>query len=256
MNNISISIAKYTALEVVHNRLLWIVAMGAGAAIGAGFFGYALAITESQETQTAFMSYMLRLGSMFIVCLIVVNTMSRELNDKSLDMLLSLAITRSTYYFGKLVGFSSIIFFIVVIYGTCMLITAELQDVFIWSVSLFCELFLVLCFSLLCVLSLKQVPMVIIIVVAFYLLSRSINAAVLMMNNSLLNTDSFANTLMMNMLHGISFLLPDLSGFTRSDWLIYNNTQWSELGSIALQTLIYSVLLISASLIDFYRKNI
>lgn len=256
MNSILLSIAKFTALEVFHNRLLWLIAAGAFTSIGLGFFGHALAITESLEIQIAFMSFSLRIIAVFIVCLIVVNSISKELNDKNLDMLLSLSITRASYYFGKLAGFSFIVLFIVIVFGLCMLIAAEPPQVLIWSISLFCELFLVLCFSFLCALSLKQMPVAIFIVVAFYLLSRSIGAAVLMMNAPLLSVDSFSNSVMLFVLQGVSFLIPDFSYFTQSDWLIYNNAEWGMLSGILFQTASYFIFLAGASLIDFYRKNI
>jgi len=256
MSIVSLSIAKFTALETFHNRLLWLISSGAFVGIGIGLFGNALAITESQEIQTAFMSSSLRFISVLIISLTVVTSISRELHDKNLDMLLSLAITRTTYFFGKIIGFSIITFFTAVVFGLCLLISATPEYILIWSISLFCELFIVLCFSMLCALSLRQVPLAIIVVMGFYILSRSIQSALLMINAPMLSTDSVVDTAMIYALQGISYLIPDFSIFTRSEWLIYESVEWSSLSRIFLQTFSYFILLSGASLFDFYRKSI
>jgi len=256
MNKTAFCIAKFTALEVFHNRILWLALSSAIIAIGLGLFGHSLAITESWHIQTSFMSASLRFFAILIVCLVVVTTLSRELNDKSLEMVLSLAIKRSTYYFGKLLGFSFIIFSLAIFFGVCMLIATPFDNTLIWTLSLFCELFLVMCFSLLCAMTIRQIPIAIVTVLGFYFLTRTIGSAILMMNASLQITTSAANSMMSTVLQSISVVIPDLSHFTNSDWLIYGDANWHTLSAILLQTFIYSFLIISASLIDFYRKSV
>jgi len=256
MSRATTSIAKFTAMEVMHNRMLWLVAGAALVSIGIGFFGHSLAITESQQIQATFMSASLRVFAIFIVCLVVINTISRELNDKSLEMILSLAITRSSYFFGKLTGFNIVILSIVLIFALSLLLAAPMVKVFVWAVSLYCELFMVLCFSLLCVMTIRQVPLAICVVLGFYFLSRTINAAILMVDSPIVVTNSLSNSFVSTVLHGIAFVMPDLSNFTQSAWLIYGDIIWSDVGTILLQTAVYSILLMGACLVDFYRKSI
>jgi len=257
MNKVSLSIAKFTVIEVMHNRLFWLVFGAALVGMGIGVFGHSLAITESDQTQTIFMSASLRFFAVLIVTLVVINTVSRDLNDKNLEMILSLAITRSSYFFGKLFGFSVITSGIVVFFGLCLLFTTSASNVFLWMLSLYCELFLVLSFSLLCATTIRQVPISVIVVFGFYLLSRSISAAVLMVDSSsLIAINSVSTSIMSTVLYGIALMMPDLSYFTQGSWLIYGDVDWLVLSEVILQTIVYSILLSSASLMDFYRKSL
>jgi Cu-processing system permease protein len=53
----------------------------------------------------------------------------------------------------------------------------------------------------------------------------------------------------------IAYILPDLSAFTQTDWIVYGAGNAGELGAIILQSVIYTVLLSGAALFDLYRKN-
>ncbi|MCW8922630.1 MAG: ABC transporter permease, partial [Gammaproteobacteria bacterium] len=53
----------------------------------------------------------------------------------------------------------------------------------------------------------------------------------------------------------MTWLLPDLSRFTQTEWLVYGTGDWQQLLPILAQTLVYLALLSAISLFDFYRKN-
>ena len=67
--------------------------------------------------------------------------------------------------------------------------------------------------------------------------------------------DGAAAPVLRGLAEAIALLLPDLSVFTRNDWLVYE-TGLADLGPVLIQTAIYLPLLLTAGLLDFYRKSL
>ena len=91
---------------------------------------------------------------------------------------------------------------------------------------------------------------------AFYLLSRSIEAMQLMARNPIIDSDSLSQRIIEGFVDSVAFLLPDLARFTSSDWLVYHTGSWQQMAPIATQSVIYLTLLAGAALFDLYRKNL
>ena len=53
----------------------------------------------------------------------------------------------------------------------------------------------------------------------------------------------------------LALLLPSLDRFTQASWLTHPTGEAPPLGDIALQTVIYSMVLIGVGLVDFYRRE-
>ena len=92
-------IAKYTLLEALRNRLLWLALTIACIAFGVSAFIGDVAITEHTQIQMAILSALLRISGVVMLTLIVVTTVLREMQDKSLELLLAMDIPRASYYF-------------------------------------------------------------------------------------------------------------------------------------------------------------
>ena len=73
--------------------------------LGASLFIRELAVTESARFQTGFYAAAARLCAVFITSLYVLASITREFNDKGLEVLLALDLPRSHYICGKLAGF-------------------------------------------------------------------------------------------------------------------------------------------------------
>ncbi|MGZ5790356.1 MAG: ABC transporter permease, partial [Burkholderiaceae bacterium] len=178
------TIAFYTLLEALRNRLMWLIVVIALIGIGISGFLNALAITESRQIQLALLAAFLRFSAVFLIATFVVTSMVREFNDKGLELVLALPLPRVGYLFGKLTGFALLAFVPTVLFGLLtLLFTPPLQST-LWMISLLCELWIVAAFSLLCVLTFNQIMTALSAVMAFYLLARSITALQLMGNSS------------------------------------------------------------------------
>ena len=250
------AIAFYTFLEALRNRLFGLVVVFLVAGFGLAEFTGELAIIEAVPFQSGFLGAVLRLFAVFVVSLFVITSMVREFNDKGLELVLSLPITRRDYFFGKLAGFSVLAMLTALLCSLCLLVYVPWDQVLLWGLSLTCELLIVTVFSLFCLFTLNQVTLALSAVMGFYVLSRGIAAFQLMSQGPLADTVSFSQQFINALINGIAFLLPELHRFTATEWLVYHTGAWQDLAPIAGQSAIYLVLLAGAALFDFYRKNL
>ena len=88
-----------------------------------------LAITEHRVTQIAILSAFLRMSAVVMVTLFVVSSTVRELQDKTLEMILAMPIRRGSYYLGKLIGFIHIAALIAIIFSLLLLVYADAEQV-------------------------------------------------------------------------------------------------------------------------------
>ena len=89
------AIARYTALEALRTRFVWLALFMISAGFGLGAFSGELAITESTQTQTAIAASVLRMVSVLLVILFVTTSVYRDFSDKSVELMLSLTLPRS-----------------------------------------------------------------------------------------------------------------------------------------------------------------
>jgi ABC-type transport system involved in multi-copper enzyme maturation permease subunit len=249
------AIARYTALEALRTRFVWLALFMISAGFGLGAFSGELAITESTQTQTAIAASVLRMVSVLLVILFVTTSVYRDFSDKSVELMLSLPLPRSGYYLGKLAGYSLVALLVALPLMVLISFFASPSAVLSWGLSLMLELLLVCAVSLMFAFSFNQVTASIAATLLFYLLSRSITAIQLMAHAPLVDEQSTAQQLITALIDGIAYLLPNLEQFTRTDWLLYASDTSAALFPLLTQTVIYLLLLSCIALFDLYRKN-
>ena len=255
------TIAHYTLLEALRNRLVWLLLLVALAGVGFSGFLEELALTEKREIQLVVLASFLRVASVLLLSTFVVTSMVREINDKGLELALALPLSRSAYLFGKMAGFFGLASLLATTFGLITALLAPTLQSVLWSVSLILECWIVIAFSMLCVLSFNQVMQALSASAAFYLLTRSITTLQFIGTqsahlNKLDQPQSVSQQIIHFMVECLSAVLPHLDNFTRTDWLVYASGSWQTLWPIVGQSVIYLTLLSGAALVDFYRKNI
>jgi ABC-type transport system involved in multi-copper enzyme maturation permease subunit len=250
-----LTIAHYTLLEALRNRLLWLLVLLALGALAVSGFLQDLALTENRALQTALLAAVLRLAAVFLIATFVITSMLREANDKGQELLLALALPRAAYLFGKLAGFGALALLPALLFGALALFGAPPDQAALWGVSLLCELWIMAAFSLLCMLTLRQALPALAVAAAFYLLARVIGTLQLLGHGSVVPRDA-AQLWLGRALDLLALLLPHLDNFSRSDWLLYHSGSVADLLAIAAQTALYVGLLTAAALFDLYRKSV
>jgi len=248
-------IARYTLLEALRNRLLWLLLVMAAGAVAVSGFLNELALTESRQLQAALLGAVLRLAAVFLIATFVVTSMAREASDKGLELLMALPMPRAVYLFGKLAGFAALALLPALCFGALGLFFAPPAQAALWAFSLLCECWIVAAFSVLCMLTLSQVLPALAAAFAFYLLARVI-AALQLLGHGAGSVQSTGQQVLNTGIDGLALLLPHLDQFTRSDWLVYHSGGSTELAAIAAQTAIYVTLMSAAALFDLHRKAI
>jgi len=102
MDSRIVTIARYTLLEALRTRLPALVLVTLFALLAASFLVESISVTEGARFQSGFYAASMRIACVFIAGLYVLGSVTRELNDKGLDVLLALDLPRSHYILGKL----------------------------------------------------------------------------------------------------------------------------------------------------------
>lgn len=255
-HNLLCTIAKFSIWEAIRDKFLLFIFGGVAGLFFAALFIGELAITEGAMTQAALLASALRLFSVFTIGLFVITSMIREFNDKGFELILSHPVPRSSYYFGKFIGFSGISLIVVLMIAACLCLFAPVNMVLLWSFSLFCELLIIISLSLLCLFSFSSITISFSVVIGFYILSRSIEAILLISNSPALALGSISHKFMSGLLDVIAYVIPDLYMFTQTEWLIYEVDVFGDVGFVLGQTIIYIVFISSIALFDLYRKEL
>lgn len=249
------TIARYTLLEALRARLPWLVLLMLLVLLAASALLGQLAITESGRIQTAFLAATLRPAAVFMLCLHIIGSMTREFNDKGFEFILSLDIPRASYVLGKLLGFGLVGILLAVAVSAAVMALAPAADGLLWATSLVCELWVVAALSLFCVVALPHIMPAASFVLGFYVLARSIGAMQLMSSSPIADASGLAHQALPRLVDLLALLLPRLDTFTQSAWLVDHSGGWNLIATIAAQAVIYVGLLAAATMFDLYRKN-
>ncbi len=249
-----VTIGLFTLLEAARSRLLWLLLSLAGVVFALSAFLGSIAITENRAIEVGVLAAGWRLVSVFVLGLFVIASLSREAADKGMELLFSLPMNRAVYFFGKLGGFAGVAAVAAVLIAPVLLLYAPPGAVAVWTVSLFCELLLVIAIALFVVLTFTHVTIAVSGLMGFYILARSIESFRLMASGPLVDPNSLAERFMALFFEALGYLLPDLASFTVTGWLIDPTGAPATLGPVLVQTAVYGLLISTAALVDLYRK--
>src|SRR5216110_1771814 len=145
-------LARFVLLEARRGGLPWLAAASIALALGLAAFLSQVAVTESLALQASIVAALLRASAVFLIAAHVASSTLRELNDKELERMLSLPLSRSTQYLVRLAGFA------------------------LWALSLACETALVAAAALFFSMTLAQLVPAIAASAGLYVLARSMAA--------------------------------------------------------------------------------
>jgi ABC-type transport system involved in multi-copper enzyme maturation permease subunit len=250
-----LTIAQFTLLEALRNRLLYLVLLIVAVALAFTVFLKQVAITETREIQIAFLAAMFRLVAVFVVAASVIVSQVREANDKVMELLLTRDLPRAHYLFGKLFGYLGITVMLSALFMLPLMMFVDIPRTIAWAWSLSLELAIVAALSLFCVLALNQAVSSLAVVLGTYALARSM-ATLQLIGSSRVNEGNMLLDRIANFtLDGIAFFLPRLDLFTQTGWLLHRDQSNLNLPWLTLQCAVYVALLGAAALFDLKRKN-
>ena len=245
--------ARLALIEARRGGLVWLALATVGLALALGTFLSQLALTESRMLQAAVVAALLRVCAVFMVAAQVVASVRREIDDRRLELLLSLPLSRATQYLGRFAGFTLLGALLALAFALPALLWAEPAAVFCWGVSLACELALVAAAALFFAMTLASLVPALAATAALYLLARSMSAMQAIAAGPLAE-ESFAHELARHAVEAVALLLPALDRVTRTEWLLYGAPDGRGYAMSLAGLLVYASLLAAAGVFDFERR--
>jgi hypothetical protein len=249
-------LGRFVVLEARRTGMPWLFACAAGAGLALAGFLSQLALTESVALQASVLGAFFRLCAAFLMTAFVITSMVRESNDKGVELLLSMPISRTQYYLGKLAGFVTCGGVIAGAFSVLMLVWSPPLPVAAWFVSLTFELALMAAVGLFFVLTLTQVVPALAASASLYLLGRVIASVQAVSSGPLLDEDSIIQKLAAWCVDAVALLLPPLDRATQTVWLLYGAPSAAEFLRVIGALLLYGALVSAAGLFDFHRRNL
>jgi ABC-type Na+ efflux pump permease subunit len=247
-------LARSILLEARRGGLPWLAAAAIVAAGALALFLSHVALTEGAALQAALLAAVLRACAVFLIAAQVASSTVREINDKGLELMLSLPVSRSTHYLGRLAGFAGCGLVISVGFAAALLPFAPAGAAVLWGLSLALELALVAAATLFFAMTLANVVAAIAATAGLYLLARAM-PAIQSMAAKPLAEESWAGWLARHAVDAIALVLPRLDAATRTDWLLYELPAAGSYARALAALALYTVLLAAAGLVDFHRRS-
>ena len=247
-------LARLALVEARRGGLPWLAAAGVAAALGLAAFLSQVALTEGRALQVAVVAALLRAFAVFLVALQVSASVIREREDKGLELMLSLPLTRASHYLGRLAGFAAMAALLALVFALPLFAWASPGAVALWAASLMLEGTLVATAALFFAMTLAQPVPAIAATLGLYLLARSM-AAVQAVAAGPLVEPSFANQAARFCVDAVALLLPRLEAVTRTEWLLYGSPGATAYCAAVGALAVYAALLAAAGLFDFYRRS-
>lgn len=253
------SILKYILLSGTRDKLYLGLFISLIITFSLSIFLGSTAMTEQQQMTTAYISGLSRgvlvIGTILFVCL----SITRAFENKEVEFIISKAISREQFILSYLLGFFVAILMILIplVVAIFFVTKADKFGLLIWSLSLFSELMIMISFSLLASLILRNSFSSIMASLGFYILSRLMGVFVLAINlpEDFTKELTFSTHSFSIVLKFLSAVFPRLDLFGQSEWLNYGVSNFDNLQIIFIQSLIYIPLMIFMSFHDFKKKQ-
>lgn len=248
------TLARSVLIEARRGGLPWLAAGALAIALAAAAFLSQVALTESAALQLAVLAAVLRACAVFLIAAQVTAGTLREIQDKGLELMLSLPLSRTTHYLGRLAGFAVGGAALAVVFSAALLIWAPPLQAALWGLSLAFEVALIAAAALFFAMTLPNGVAAIAATLGLYLLARAM-PAIQALAGTPLAEETWAGWLARGTVDTIAFVLPRVDAATRTEWLVYGAPRLGDYGAALAALAVYSALLTAAGLFDFHRRD-
>jgi len=248
-------LARSILLEARRGGLPWLAAASIVAGLALAAFLSQVTLTESLALQAAILAALLRACAVFLIAAQVATSTLREINDKGLELMLSLPLSRSAQYLGRLAGFAGCGVVLAFAFALVLLPWAPPAAAALWGLSLACEVALVAAAALFFAMTLAQLLPAIAATAGLYLLARSMAAIQAIASGPVADT-TLTGRIARFSVDAIALLLPRLDQVTRTEWLLYGVPSAGAWAAAVGGLVLYGLLLVAAGLFDFHRRNL
>ena len=256
MSSQTIALFRFLMLGIMGRRL-WVLIgiLLAVALIAAGFIGE-LSIINGDAIVAAFIADFLRYSLVLLALLIIASNVAEDYEFRQFERLLTMPLSRWQYIAAQVLVIACLSLMLVLPVLLMLSIFAPVGASFYWAVALWLELFLVGVLGLLAILSLEKIPLAIFFSCAIYLLAKLSGLIALIVTESVKMSDGSATSKFIEwVFNAILYVIPGSHTFAENDVFFSELDKMALLGDQLVSVLIYALLLVAISLVDFYRKE-
>lgn len=252
----SIPLVKYVLTAALRDRLIFsmliLLALGTSFSI---FLGSAAA-TEKDQFSLVFASGGLRILGVMGLVLFVVFFIRRSFESKDVEFLLSRPIGRVQFIVSYAVALSILAIIMGGATGGSLALLAPhlfTEAYILWSLSIIVENIIMVNIALFFSMVLTSAATATLSTLAFYILARTMGQILGILDFGFGFPDS---NVLEYIMQGISAVTPRLDLMGQTSWLVYGfDAETVGFGFVVLQGLVFSFLIILASLIDLIRRQ-
>ncbi|MCP4335443.1 MAG: hypothetical protein GY785_22560 [Gammaproteobacteria bacterium] len=256
MTRQTIALFRYLMLGIMSRRLFVLLAFLVLAALLSASFIDELAITNGNAISAAFIADFLRYSLVLLALLMVISGVAEDYASRQFERLLTMPLARWQYLAAQTLVISCLCLMLVLPALLLVSVYSGLGIGLYWAAALWLELVLVSLLGLLAVLSLEKIPQAVFFTLAIYLLAKLSNLISLMLTESVrLSEGSAPSRVVEFIFSSILYLIPGTGSFAESDVFFEAIDLLALLGDQCLSVTVYALLLITACLVDFYRKE-
>ena len=248
-------VAKYTFREMIKSKILYNILILGFALLFISYLAYSFTYGVPARMALDFGLGMLTLTSVGMAIFLGVGLVSKEIENRTLYMILSRPLHRSSFFIGKIVGLSSVMLLNIIILAMISLslyfyLGGEFQSLIGWSIFFsILESFLVLLITVMFSL-ISNRTLSVIFSISIYTVGHAISG-------TLVNSFAKSNDIIFNLLKLYYTFFPNFSKLNLKDHVLYDqDLSYFNLSGITLYALIYSLLIIVVSCLIFNRKNL
>jgi hypothetical protein len=246
-------IARTVLLESRRTRFWQMYGLLLVVGLAAAIFMGQLAIAEAERVRIIAFAALSRPLLASLIVLHIAAAITRENQEKGLDMILAAGLPSRRLITGRLMGYGLLAAMMAAGAGLVLLIIGSEVQLINWTIGLACELSLLAAFTLTVSIVLHQVASSALAAAFLYLLGHSLGAILLLARHPLGSFGSHSESAAGLPIESIAWLMPRFDLFGSADWLV--GLRIGQLTPVFIQTLIYLMLLFAISTVDLKRDH-
>ena len=239
-------IARHAALEALRARLPLLLLAGLLLAAAGASFVSELAVIEGARARLLTYAALARVAAVCMLAAHVLAGITREFDDKCMDVFLALDLPRAHYILGKLSGFMLAALLTAIIVSLPLWWMAEPGAALQWTLALALELAVVAAFALFCAAAFAQFAPAAVLTLAFYGLARGLAGLQLMSAHPVSGAGSWQQEISRALVDALAWVMPALHRWPHTAWLAGEAPAWMAFAMDALQGLVYVALIATA----------
>jgi len=252
---VSLHLIKYVLTAAIRDKLFYAVILLMIIGSSLPLFLGSSAVIEQGRFSLVFAAGGLRFAGVLVLVLFVVNFVRRSFDSKDVDFLLSRPISRIQFLFSFAAAFTVLAVILGLAIGLSLYaLGPELfgEGHLLWAFSIIIEYIIMANAALFVAMALPSATVASVVCFAFYVLARMMGTFLGIVDANYVNYDHGAMNFTIQF---VSTVMPRLDLMGQTAWLIYGVEERIGYGFLVLQGLFFTVIVLSAAMIDLLRRE-